>query len=62
MNFKKQFNLYFVNPFSPTLKQWAIYPHTHQIITQGQALKLGLKTLFQSVEPITKEELEKQIS
>lgn len=61
VNFKKHFHVYFVNPFSNTLKQWAIYPHTHQIITQGQALKLGLTTLFQTVEATTKEGLEKKI-
>ena len=61
VNFKKHFHMYFVNPFSTTLKQWAIYPHTHQIITQGQALKLGLTTLFQTVEATTKEELEKKV-
>ena len=61
VNFKKHFHMYFVNPFSNTLKQWAIYPHTHQIITQGQALKLGLTTLFQTVEATTKEALEKKI-
>ena len=43
-------SIYFVNPNSSTEKKWIIYPFTHSKITEHSALKLGLMTLFESVE------------
>lgn len=60
INFKKHFNIYFVNPFSKLEKKWIVYPYTHHSISGGES-KLGLKTLFETVEPITRQELEKTL-
>lgn len=43
-------SVYFVNPHSNTDKKWIIYPFTHHRISEHGALKLGLQTLFESVE------------
>jgi hypothetical protein len=43
-------SIYFVNPNSNTDKRWIIYPFTHSKITESSALKLGLQTLFESVD------------
>ena len=43
-------SIYFVNPHSNTDKKWIIYPFTHSRISEHGALKLGLQTLFESVE------------
>lgn len=53
--------LYFINPYSNRAKQWALHPNTHQMITEGKALKLGLQTLFDTVDEITEDELTKTI-
>ncbi|MFH1440241.1 MAG: hypothetical protein ABIG89_06735 [Candidatus Woesearchaeota archaeon] len=42
--------IYFVNPHSSTDKKWIIYPFTHSRISEKSSLKLGLMTLFESVE------------
>ena len=39
----------FVNPDSDLEKKWLIYPYTHDRISDPQSLKLGLKTLFETV-------------
>jgi hypothetical protein len=44
-------SIYFVNPNSNTDKKWIIYPFTHSQISEQAALKQGLQTLFESVEP-----------
>ncbi|MBS3098379.1 hypothetical protein J4209_06315 [Candidatus Woesearchaeota archaeon] len=54
INFK-YFNIYFVNPFSQLDKKWIIYPHTHNRICEESSLKLGLKSMFEMVEPIGEE-------
>lgn len=43
-------SIYFVNPNSSTDKKWIISPFTHSKITESSSLKLGLQTLFESVE------------
>ena len=40
----------FINPDSDLEKQWMIYPYTHDRITETSALKLGLKSIFESVK------------
>jgi hypothetical protein len=42
--------LFFVNPTSKTEMRWVIMPHVHDKITEKSALKLGLKSLFETVE------------
>lgn len=49
----KFFSILFVNPFSQTDKKWIVYPYTHQRICDEDSLELGLRTMFESVEPIT---------
>ncbi|MBN2112420.1 hypothetical protein JW707_04970 [Candidatus Woesearchaeota archaeon] len=42
----------FVNPNSELEKRWIIYPYTHDKITEKPSLKKGLKSLFQTVDPL----------
>lgn len=62
VKFKRHFSVYFVNPFSKLDKRWVIFPWTHQLITDKAGLKPGLEALFITVDPITKEEVEKIIA
>jgi len=52
---------YFVNPFSELEEKWFISPYVHNKICDKDSLKLGLKTMFETVESITEEELMKRI-
>lgn len=54
-------SIYFVNPFSQLDKKWIIHPHTHHQICDKESLTRGLKSMFETVEPITKEQLKKRI-
>ncbi|MFH1456215.1 MAG: hypothetical protein ABIF40_04670 [archaeon] len=45
--------IYFVNPESNLDKKWMVYPHTHHKICDETSLKTGLKTMFETVEPLT---------
>jgi hypothetical protein len=58
-NFKKQFSIYFVNPFSKSDRQWIIFPYTHDMIAEGKGIKEGLMALASNVDPITKDEIAK---
>lgn len=58
---KRHFSIHFVNPFSKTEKKWAVYPATHNIITEKSHLKNSLQALFANVDATTKEEIEKII-
>jgi hypothetical protein len=44
--------MYFVNPESATDKKWMIYPHTHHKISDPSSLKLGLESLFSTVQEV----------
>ena len=46
--------LVFANPYSLTDKRWAIIPYTHSKIIEHSALKGGLRSLFEGVDPISK--------
>ena len=59
VKFKRNFCVIFINPFSATDKKWAVYPATHDLITERPALKSGLQVLFSTVDKTTKEEIEK---
>ncbi len=61
VNLDRRLCIYFVNPFSLTAKQWAIHPATHQLITSGAGLKIGLTALFETVDKTTEEELTQKI-
>ena len=57
----KKLSIYFVNPFSQLDKKWIICPYTHHKVGDKSSLELGLKTMFETVESISKEELDKLI-
>ena len=46
--------IYFINPFSEE-KKWIISPIVHTKISDPSSLKIGLKSLFESVDTITEE-------
>jgi len=49
----KNLSIYFINPFSNLDKKWIIHPYTHNNICEKNALKKGLKSMFEMVEPLT---------
>jgi predicted lipase len=51
---------FFVNPFSEPDKKWFISPYIHNKICDEDSLKLGLKTMFETVETITEKEILKK--
>ncbi len=55
------FSIYFVNPFSIMEKKWIIFPYTHERIKDDTSFEVGMKSMFESVNPITSEELERNI-
>lgn len=61
VNLDRKLCIYFVNPFSDRAKQWAIHPATHQMITSGVGLKIGLTALFETVEETTEDAVTKNI-
>lgn len=61
INKDPKFQIVFSNPFSITEKRWIIIPHTHSMITEATALKSGLKSLFGTVDPISRKVAEKMI-
>lgn len=48
----KFLSLIFVNPFSELDKKWIIFPYTHHRISDESSLKIGLKSIFETVDPI----------
>lgn len=53
--------LFFINPFSELDKKWFISPYIHSKICDEDSLKLGLKTMFETVELITEKDIIKKI-
>jgi len=43
---------YFVNPRASGDSMWAINPYVHSLIADDETLKLGLETLYQTVETV----------
>lgn len=56
-----KFSMIFANPFSNLDKRWIINPYVHNKFSDPEALETGLKSLFESVEPISKETAERMI-
>ena len=56
-----KFSLMFVNPFSLLDKKWIIFPHTHSKIIEPGALRQGLKSLFDGVEPTSADDVSGKI-
>jgi ABC-type sulfate transport system substrate-binding protein len=42
----------FVNPESSADRKWIIYPYTHNKISDESSLEEGLKSIFETVEPL----------
>lgn len=57
----KFLNIIFVNPFSGLDKKWIIFPHTHHKICDESSLETGLRSLFETVEPIEEQQLTARI-
>jgi|SRR3989344_4023970 len=53
----KFLNIIFVNPFSGLDKKWIVFPYTHHRVGDESSLELGLKSMFDMVEPIEEEQL-----
>ena len=53
----KFLNIIFVNPFSGLDKKWIVFPYTHHRVCDESSLELGLKSMFDMVEPIEEEQL-----
>lgn len=56
--FKKNFSINFINPFSKSEKRWAVYPSTHDFVTERSKVSQSLKILFSNVDSASKEEIE----
>ena len=54
-------NIYLVNPLSEPDKKWIIAPYVHNRICDNQSLKLGLKAMFETVEPLTEDKIKSLI-
>lgn len=48
-----RFSMYFVNVSSQTEKKWVIHPRVHHKISDPASLKLGLETMFTTVQEMT---------
>ncbi len=57
----KNFNVYFVNPFSQTDKKWIISPHVHSRICDDESLELGLRSMFETVDKISESEAKTKV-
>ena len=58
----RNFTIYFANPFSKLDKVLSLSPYTHELITDDSSLKQGLKTMSETVEFTTEDEVKKIIS
>ena len=58
-NFKKNFSINFINPFSKSEKRWVVYPMTHELVVEKSKIGPSLKILFSNVDSISREEIEK---
>jgi predicted transcriptional regulator len=58
----RNLTIYFVNPFSKTERVVIISPYTHDLISDTDSLKQGLKTMAEGVEFTTEEEVKKIVN
>jgi len=58
----RNFTINFVNPFSKLDRILSLSPYTHQLISDAESLKQGLKTMAENVEFTTEEEIKKIVS
>ena len=57
----KFLSIFFINPFSPAEKAWAISPYIHDRICDKSSLELGLKSMAEMVIPTGIEDLNNKI-
>ena len=57
----KFLSIFFINPFSPAEKAWAISPYIHDRICDKYSLELGLKSMAEMVIPTGIEDLNNKI-
>ena len=57
----EKITIFFINPFSELDTKWFISPYVHDKICDKDSLKLGLKTMFETVESITEKDITKNI-
>lgn len=55
------FQLVFANPFSMQDKRWVIIPYTHSRVIEPSSLKQGIKSMFETVDAISKSTAEKML-
>lgn len=60
--FKRNFSINFINPFSKTDKRWALYPMTHDFVTDRKDLKRSISIISSNVEYANKNEIEKVVN
>lgn len=54
--------IYFINPYSKQEKKWIIHPRTHAMVSDSESFVEGLKSMFESVDIISEEEVKKLTS
>ncbi|MBS3131425.1 hypothetical protein J4212_03255 [Candidatus Woesearchaeota archaeon] len=57
----RSMTIYFVNPLSQLEKKWIISPYTHNRICDDASLKLGLNSMFETVEATDEESLKARL-
>ena len=57
----EKLTIFFINPFSGLDTKWFISPYVHDRICDKDSLKLGLKTMFETVESTTEKDIIKKI-
>jgi hypothetical protein len=51
--------VYFINPYSQLERKWVLCPYTHSKISDDDALKAGLMSLFSTVDPVTPDQIKR---
>ena len=54
-------SVYSINPFSEPDNKWILFPYTHHQISDSKSLGEGLKSMFETVKPITLEDYAQNI-
>ena len=54
-------SIYSINPFSEPDNKWILFPYTHHQISDSENLENGLKTMYETVQPITIDEYAQNI-
>ncbi|MFH0977825.1 MAG: hypothetical protein V1837_00850 [Candidatus Woesearchaeota archaeon] len=53
--------MYYVNPLSEPDKKWIISPYVHQAICDNTSLRTGLRSMFETVNPLSNEKIKSLI-